>query len=224
MLLTKPTPFNIIFWQWINQTYSAGVNYANRNMSGSLDMKGLLTCYTAAVTTSITIGLGTKKLLAPFLKSGSGSSQLFVNFFVTLAAVGSASFLNLMIMRAEEIKSGIELVDHEGNERGKSKIIGFNSVLKTALTRPLMPIPALLMPTITFYYLDKKNLNPKNRFLKLSLEAMIFYVWLGLGPLFSCSLFEQMAKTGVKGLEPEFQNLVDSKGNTIKEFYYNKGL
>jgi hypothetical protein len=33
MLIAPPTPLNIIFWQWINQTYNAGLNYGNRNAS-----------------------------------------------------------------------------------------------------------------------------------------------------------------------------------------------
>lgn len=33
MLMTPPTPLNTMFWQWINQTYNAGMNYGNRNAS-----------------------------------------------------------------------------------------------------------------------------------------------------------------------------------------------
>ena len=33
MLLAPPSPMNTIFWQWINQTYNAGLNYGNRNAS-----------------------------------------------------------------------------------------------------------------------------------------------------------------------------------------------
>lgn len=91
MILSKPTTFNIVFWQWANQTYSAGVNYANRNMSGSLNTQKLLTAYSVAVMTSISIGLGMKKLFAPLLKNSHGPNQLFANFFITLAAVGSAA-------------------------------------------------------------------------------------------------------------------------------------
>jgi len=33
MMLSAPTPFNTVFWQWVNQTYNAGFNYGNRNAS-----------------------------------------------------------------------------------------------------------------------------------------------------------------------------------------------
>ena len=32
-VFAAPTPFNTIFFQWLNQTYNAGLNYANRNAS-----------------------------------------------------------------------------------------------------------------------------------------------------------------------------------------------
>ena len=35
MLMTAPTPANIIFWQWICQTYVAGLNFGNRNATST---------------------------------------------------------------------------------------------------------------------------------------------------------------------------------------------
>ena len=224
MLLWKPTPFNIIFFQWANQTYSAGLNYENRNASSSLDTKGLLTAYGAAVTTSIWVGLGVRKLLLPLAKNLKGPSQLFINLWITLSAVGSAGFLNLMIMRSEEIKKGIILTDHEGVERGRSWIIGKKAVISTAFTRFYMPVPALIVPTLIFYFMETRRLNPKNKFVKMGLEMSIFFVWLGFGPPLSCGVFEQTTAAHVDKLEPNFQNLKDSNGNLIKELWYNKGL
>jgi F0F1-type ATP synthase membrane subunit c/vacuolar-type H+-ATPase subunit K len=176
MILSKPTTFNIVFWQCMNQTYSAGMNYANRNALSSLDTKGILMAYSAAVSTSIGIGLGFRKLLAPISKNLKGPSQLFVNFFISLAAVGSAGFLNLLIMRSNEIKEGIMLTDSEGNQCGKSKVIGKRAVVNTAFSRFLMPVPPLLIPTLAFYMMEKKKIVPKNKIAKMSVESLIFFV------------------------------------------------
>lgn len=224
LLLSKPTVFNIVFWQWTNQTYSAGVNYANRNASSSLDMKGLLMAYGTAVSVSVGIGLGMRQLLTPISKNMKGPSKLFINFFISLTAVGSAGFLNLLIMRSKEMKEGINLVDHEGVDHGKSVIIGKKAVMSTAATRLLMPIPPLLLPVVTFYIMEKKNLVPKNKYVKGALDAAIFFAYLSLGPPLACSVFEQTARTRVESIEPQFHNLKDSKGELIKELFYNKGL
>ena len=108
--------FNIVFWQWANQTLSAGMNYSNRSASGSLDAKGIAGAYSAAVTSSICVGLGMKKLLTPLSNKVKGPGKLFVNFLISLSAVGSAGFLNLLVMRSKEMKDGIMLTDHEGKE------------------------------------------------------------------------------------------------------------
>lgn len=35
MIIVAPTPVNTIFWQFLNQTYNAMINYGNRNASSS---------------------------------------------------------------------------------------------------------------------------------------------------------------------------------------------
>ena len=223
-ILSKPTTFNIIFWQWANQTLSAGMNYSNRSASSSLDNKGIAMAYSAAVSASIGVGLGMRKLLTPLSKRITGPGNLFVNFLISLAAVGSAGFINLLIMRSKEIKEGITLTDHEGVERGKSKIIGKSAVISTAFTRFLMPISPLLLPTLAFYQLEKKKMIPKNKLAKISLETVIFFLCLSISPPLSCALFRQTGIARTRTIEPEFQNLLDSQGNSVTELYYNKGI
>lgn len=132
-----------------------------------------------------------RRILTPISKKMRGPSKLFINFLISLTAVGSAGFLNLLIMRSKEISEGITLVDSEGTERGKSKIIGRKAVMSTAVTRLLMPIPPLLLPTITFYIMERRNLVPKNKYIKGVVDAAIFFIYLSLGPPLACSVFEQ---------------------------------
>ena len=35
MIISPPSMFNTIFWQWINQTYNAGLNFGNKNASST---------------------------------------------------------------------------------------------------------------------------------------------------------------------------------------------
>lgn len=224
MVLSAPTTFNIVLWQWVNQTYSAGVNYSNRNASSKLTTKELFTAYSLACASSISVGLGIKKILEPYSTLFKGPRKLFLTFLITIAAVGSANFFNLMVMRSKEMRDGIMLKDHEGTEHGKSRTIGKKAVISTALTRVLMPVPAVIIPTLSVYYLQRHKLMPKNKYAKLGLEMAIFFAVLSIAPPLACAVFKQTATAKVSSLEPEFHHVKDSSGTLIRELYYNKGL
>lgn len=81
------------------------------------------------MTTSVGVGLGMRKLLNPFATHFTGPKQLFFNFLISFAAVGTANFANCLMMWSKEMQEGIMLRDHEGNEVGKSKIIGKKAVI-----------------------------------------------------------------------------------------------
>jgi hypothetical protein len=175
MIISKQTTTNIIFLQWINQTYNAVLNYSNRNATSSLDSKGLVISYAAAVTASITIGLGMRRLLTPYSKIFKGPARLFFNFLINVTAIGCAGVLNVLIMRSKEMKEGITLTDVNGYEIGKSPKIGKEAVVKTALSRIILPFPPLLLPTIAFYLMEKRQILPKNRMAKILVETFVFF-------------------------------------------------
>ena len=60
MLMSTPTPANIIFWQWVNQTYNAGLNYSNRNASSSQTTSDLATAYAMGCVVSIGVAMSLK--------------------------------------------------------------------------------------------------------------------------------------------------------------------
>ena len=58
MLMKNPTLWQTLFWQWLNQSHNAGVNYANRNASKPTQLSKFVTGYACAVTAAVSISLG----------------------------------------------------------------------------------------------------------------------------------------------------------------------
>jgi hypothetical protein len=111
MLMTPPTPLNMAFWQWINQTYNAGMNFGNRNASSQQTTKDIMFGYSAAVTSSITISLGLKRLSKGLTQNLHGGLQVLATSIITYFAVATAGFLNTYCMRMGEMSRGIKVYD-----------------------------------------------------------------------------------------------------------------
>ena len=109
MLMSAPTPLNTVFWQWLNQTYNAGMNYGNRNASSQQTTGDILFGYSAAVTSSIGISLGLRKISAGFTRNMKGGSLVLANSIINYVAVASAGFLNSYCMRMGEMSRGIKI-------------------------------------------------------------------------------------------------------------------
>lgn len=98
-IVAAPTPFNTIFWQWVNQTYNAWLNYGNRNASSKYTTQDIAFSYTAACTSSIVISLGIRKLLSKQSGSATGAKLILLNSVSSFFACASAGFLNAWCMR-----------------------------------------------------------------------------------------------------------------------------
>jgi hypothetical protein len=109
MLMSAPTPVNTAFWQWLNQTYNAGMNYGNRNASSQQTTGDILFGYSAAVTSSISISLGLRKICAGITKNMKGGNLVLANSIINYIAVASAGFLNSYCMRMGEMSRGIKV-------------------------------------------------------------------------------------------------------------------
>jgi len=95
MLATKPTPFNIALWQWINQSYNAAWNYSNRNATSTFSNKDLAISYLGAVGASVGIALIGGKIAGKFpIASGSIAKRRLVSGALAVSAMALAGFLN----------------------------------------------------------------------------------------------------------------------------------
>lgn len=123
MMLSAPTPFNTIFWQWFNQTYNAGFNYGNRNASSETNVTQIVQSYTLAVVSSITCAMAIRK--ASVLVIGTEATGLAVtvaNSVVNYSAICVSSGLNVFFIRSGEKETGISVLDPDTMEEvGKSK-------------------------------------------------------------------------------------------------------
>lgn len=213
MLMASTTP-QVVFAQWLNQTYNVMNNYVNRS-GATVEWSSLLQSYGLAVTASCGIALSCRALMAavPAL-SVAGP-------FVPYLAVISAGSANVSFTRMEEWRgTGISVCDAEGKDLGISLKAGQQGVLQTVITRScFLPIAPLVLPVI-----GMKILNPPAGAASVVAELVLITVCIsGMLPV-ALSILPTTMEISVSNLEPQFQGLKDSKGNPVTTVYANKGL
>ncbi|XP_054493616.1 sideroflexin-2 isoform X1 [Agelaius phoeniceus] len=104
----------VVFWQWVNQSFNAFVNYTNRNAASPISLRQIgvayVTATSAALATAVGLNLYTKR--APPLLAR----------WVPFAAVAAANCVNIPMMRQQEIINGITVTDENNNELGHSRL------------------------------------------------------------------------------------------------------
>lgn len=106
---SAPTTFNTIFWQFVNQTYNAGLNYGQRNATSTYTTTDCLIGYGAALASAITASMSLRLLTNPLIKTASGGKKAIINAIVGYVGCGCAGFANLYFMRQKELTSGISV-------------------------------------------------------------------------------------------------------------------
>ena len=127
-IIATPTPFNTIFWQWINQTYNALMNYGNRNATSLYTTEDILKSYAVAVGSSIVVALTIRKALSGWTRNLTGSKMIVANSISSFFACATAGYMNAHFMRKTELDKGIDILDDEGQNRGKSKVAAQKAV------------------------------------------------------------------------------------------------
>jgi sideroflexin-5 len=216
LMLMSTTTTQSVFAQWLNQTYNAVNNYSNRS-GATVDWAPLISSYVIAAGSAVSIAFAGGKLLKvlPALQ-GLGP-------FVPYLAVVSAGSANVGFTRYEEWNGGgIPVRDEEGRDLGMSKLAGKQAVLQTIATRVcFLPIFPMMLPPLVM-----KKLKPVLPFAPLAMftEVIVIAAAIGLMLPMALSILPEKMELSTSGLESEFQNLKDSKGNPITKVYANKGL
>ncbi|XP_074677866.1 sideroflexin-5 isoform X7 [Strix aluco] len=181
LLLPNQTLASTVFWQWLNQSHNACVNYANRNATKPSPTSKFIQGYLGAVISAVSI------------------------------AVASANICNVVLMRHTELEEGIDVLDSNGNIVGSSRIAAKHALLETALTRVVLPMPILVLPPIIMSILEKTSLLRSRPRMILPVQSLVCLAAFGLALPLAISLFPQMSEIETSRLEPEIAMATTSK-------------
>ncbi|XP_043111037.1 sideroflexin-5a isoform X4 [Puntigrus tetrazona] len=86
LLLPNQTFASTVFWQWLNQSHNACVNYCNRNATKPTPMSKFFQGYLGAVSSAVTIAVGLN-LLIKRAEHFSPATRILVQRFIPFPAV-----------------------------------------------------------------------------------------------------------------------------------------
>ncbi|XP_005879447.1 PREDICTED: sideroflexin-1 isoform X2 [Myotis brandtii] len=147
MTFYRTTPA-VLFWQWINQSFNAVVNYTNRSGDAPLTVSELGTAYVSATTGAVATALGLNAL--------TKHVSPLIGRFVPFAAVAAANCINIPLMRQRELKVGIPVTDENGTRLGESAQAAQQAIAQVVVSRILMAAPGMAIPPFIMNALEKK--------------------------------------------------------------------
>ncbi|KAM5192348.1 LOW QUALITY PROTEIN: sideroflexin-5 [Mantella aurantiaca] len=217
LLLPNQTLSSTVFWQWLNQSHNAGVNYANRNATKPSPTSKFILGYAGAVISAVSIAVGLNALVQRANKF-TPATRLFIQRFVPFPAVASANVCNVVLMRHSELEEGIDVLDSSGQIVGSSRIAAKHALIETALTRVVLPMPILVLPPIICLDLKRHPCCEHTQDWSSQCIAVCLAAF-GLALPLAISLFPQMSEIEASRLEPEI-----AQNTTCRTVVYNKGL
>ncbi|XP_054722237.1 sideroflexin-3-like [Uloborus diversus] len=211
----KTTP-QVVFWQWINQSFNAVVNYTNRSGDSPIPLKQLGTSYVLATSGALVTALGLNSLVK--------SAPPLIGRFVPFCAVAAANCVNIPMMRLKELQEGIPVVDKNGNKVGNSKTAAKWAITQVVFSRIGMAMPGMLIPPVIMNNLERKGILKKYPWINAPLQVGLCGLFLVFATPLCCALFPQQSSISIDALEPEIRELVSKAKSSEKVLYYNKGL
>ncbi|KAG5843317.1 hypothetical protein ANANG_G00149520 [Anguilla anguilla] len=203
MTFYKTTPA-VVFWQWINQSFNAIVNYTNR-VETHPSLSG-------AVATALGLNTLTKHV------------SPLIGRFVPFAAVAAANCINIPLMRQRELKHGIPIMDENDNRLGESSKAAQQAISQVVVSRILMASPGMAIPPFLMNTLEKRAFLKRFPWMSAPIQVGLVGICLVFATPLCCALFPQKSSMSVSRLEPELQEKIRASHPGVERVYFNKGL
>jgi len=211
----KTTPA-VVFWQWVNQSFNAVVNYTNRSGDTPVSPQQLGACYLAGTGGALATALG--------LNSLTKTLPPIVGRMVPFTAVAAANCINVPMMRMKELEDGVTLIDKNGNPVGESKIAAQRGIASVVVSRVLMASPGMVLPAFVMNHLEKKGTLGRFPWIAAPLQVALCGICLVSATPLCCALFPQKASIAISSLETDIQEKLRKNPDVGDVVYYNKGL
>ncbi|XP_070790054.1 sideroflexin-1 isoform X2 [Pituophis catenifer annectens] len=206
----------VVFWQWINQSFNAIVNYTNRSGDAPINVSQLGTAYVSATTGAVATALGLNAL--------TKHVSPLIGRFVPFAAVAAANCINIPLMRQRELKYGIPITDENGNRLGESSKAAQQAIVQVVISRILMAAPGMAIPPFIMNTLEKKAFLKRFPWMSAPIQVGLVGFCLVFATPLCCALFPQKSSMSVTRLEPELQAKIKEMSPELDRVYFNKGL
>merc|ERR1712107_946059 len=120
----------IFFWQWVNQSFNAIVNYTNRSGKSDIPESLLVKSYLGATTCAVAVAVGLNKATARL--------PPLVGRLVPFAAVAAGNAVNIPMMRSSELMNGLDVYDESGQVIGQSQAAAKSAIAQVVASRIIM--------------------------------------------------------------------------------------
>ncbi|XP_043374680.1 sideroflexin-2 isoform X2 [Dermochelys coriacea] len=207
----------VVFWQWVNQSFNALVNYTNRNAACPISLTQIGVAYVSATSTALAtaVGLNLYTKRAPPLMAR----------WVPFAAVAAANCVNIPMMRQQELINGIMVTDEKDCELGHSRVAAAKGITQVVVSRIVMAAPGMVLLPILMERLEKLPFMKRIQVLHAPLQVMLAGGFLLFMVPVACSLFPQKCSLALSSLEPELRACIQAThGDCVPYVYFNKGL
>ncbi|CAO4383887.1 unnamed protein product [Caenorhabditis nigoni] len=215
MLTFYKSPMAVIFWQWLNQSFNAVVNYTNRSGDGG-SVSQLLVSYCAATGGALTAALGLNSLVK--------KAPPLVGRLVPFVAVCVANAINIPMMRRGELTDGIDILDENGQVIGQSPGVAKSAISQVVVSRVFMATPTFAFIPVVVNALEKRPYFKANPKMFLPLQTILCGLVLSVSTPVGCALFPQLTPVTFDQIEPELAEKLKNLPNPPKQLYCNKGL
>ncbi|XP_058881984.1 sideroflexin-1-like [Acipenser ruthenus] len=206
----------VVFWQWVNQSFNAVVNYTNRSGDAPMTVNQLGVAYASATTGAVVTALG--------LKSLTKHLPAIMGRFVPFAAVAAANCINIPFMRQRELKYGIPVTNEDGKRLGESTSAAQQAIVQVIVSRIGMAVPAMAIPPVIMNALEKRAFLKRYPVFNAPIQVGLVGFCLVFATPLCCALFPQKSSMKVSSLEAELQTQIQERSPHTAVVYFNKGL